>query len=371
MKTVKLEQRATNWDLLRSLAMFLVLVVHSASYIGPIHGIDFGSGILCFALICDPVFFVLSGYFAFRPLNRPLKEYYYNKFLTILLPLMLYSVLLFAYSCISGSATFSLNSYFSYFNNLLTNGWWFIPSLVPCLIVAPFLYKGLEAISNKQILFLSKLLFVLYFVGLICITCQSVFEKIEIDTVDNFFKLSISFIPPSVLSHSVEYFQFFILGGIFRRVLPLLTRKSQNILIIIGLMCWLLDISTTYIGIPRHDGNCWIFASFAIMILFSRLDIKNKIAKIAITWTAKRSYSIYLLQYTAISVIFGAIYTNALFGDVSHMFVIYRIGIWLIAVFVSYLLSLAVASIIDPLILNKIQSLFRKIKLKRLPDNAS
>lgn len=62
-------KRLVNWDLLRTLAMFFVVMVHSSRYLGSIHGIETAPFISEFALICDPIFFVLSGFFAFRPLK--------------------------------------------------------------------------------------------------------------------------------------------------------------------------------------------------------------------------------------------------------------------------------------------------------------
>ncbi len=128
--------RAANWDLLRSLAMFLVVVTHASGHLGPLGGIPTHGTIVAAAIICDPIFFALSGYFALQPIKRTLGAYYWNKVCTIILPLILYSVLLYFYE--SAFQEMSLFGYFTYFSMLLGTRWWFIPTLVPCLIAAPF-----------------------------------------------------------------------------------------------------------------------------------------------------------------------------------------------------------------------------------------
>lgn len=62
---------------------------------GVIHNFDAGYAVGIAAFICDPLFFLLSGYFALGPIKRGLKSYYSNKAITILLPLVLYSILLY------------------------------------------------------------------------------------------------------------------------------------------------------------------------------------------------------------------------------------------------------------------------------------
>ena len=95
MTDYNLSIRLAHWDLLRSLAMFLVVVVHASGSLGTIRNFNMGHAVGIAALICDPLFFLLSGYFALGPIKRCLKSYYSNKAITILLPLVLYSILLY------------------------------------------------------------------------------------------------------------------------------------------------------------------------------------------------------------------------------------------------------------------------------------
>lgn len=78
--------RLSNWNLLRSLCMLAVVVVHSGGYLGQIAGINVGSSASTLAILCDPLFFALSGYFAIRPLKRSYSAYVLRKVQTIAVP---------------------------------------------------------------------------------------------------------------------------------------------------------------------------------------------------------------------------------------------------------------------------------------------
>lgn len=56
-----------------------------------------------------------------------------------------------------------------------------------------------------------------------------------------------------MLTQNLMYVQFFILGGLFKRVEPILSRRTGNILIAIGIIYWLFDIVWALLGIPRND----------------------------------------------------------------------------------------------------------------------
>ena len=58
------------------------------------------------------------------------------------------------------------------------------------------------------------------------------------------------------------------------------------------------------------------------------------------------------------------IYSQAIFGDVSHMHALVRITVWICFVIASYALALLVASVVDLLALTKLQRILKKKFLK-------
>ncbi len=369
MGTSKTTTREANWDLLRSLAMLFVVIVHTAGYLGPIGGFETATPVAKAALICDPVFFTMSGFFALRPQKRSLKNYYLNKVSTILLPLMVYAIILYFYN--TGFYNMSIGLFFGFFADLLAGRWWFIPALVPCLVAAPFLFKGLEALSDRQIAILTIILASLFLSGGIFMTLEWLFAAIGIETLANFSELMLLIVPPSIMTSYPAYYLFFLLGGMFRRLTPHIGKKMGTGLILCGLVFWLVDTTWSTIGIPKADPSFfWIFTAFGVMILFQRIQIKSPTTKTAIYWVGKRSYSIYLLQRTTIAISAGLFYDQALFGTVADMAAPFRIFIWALMVMGAYLLALAIASLVDSLVLSNLQKWFSKALIKPEPKLA-
>lgn len=141
------KKRLTNWDLLRALSMFLVVVVHIAPQLGSFRNINASAIASTAAIICDPIFFCLSGYFALKPLKKSYKEYLFGKALSLLLPIFVYAALLYTYKAATGSLQDT--SYIRYTSSLVQGGWWFVPALIPCILVAPVLSKMFDALNDR------------------------------------------------------------------------------------------------------------------------------------------------------------------------------------------------------------------------------
>ncbi len=357
--------RAANWDLLRSLAMFLVVVTHASGHLGPLGGVPTHGTIVAAAIICDPLFFALSGYFALQPIKRTLGAYYWNKVCTIILPLILYSVLLYFYE--SAFQEMSLFGYFTYFSMLLGTRWWFIPTLVPCLIAAPFLARGLAAFTRNQRLALVLVLGALFCSGALFTYLQWLFGYLGISSLALLSGLILELVPPSMLSYSPAFFAFFILGGLYRSLAPTFTKKQSALLIGAGLVAWVIDVYFATVNIPRSDPSFfWFFVTLGAMALCDRWVLRSPGVQGVISWIAQRSYSIYLLQTVTLAFCAPLFYEQAIFGDIAAMAAPLRILFWVLYIFASYGLALLIASIVDPLLLKPLQRLLQKLGAKFL-----
>lgn len=355
----KAPRRLANWDLLRAVSMFAVVVVHMSGYLGPIGGVP-TNAIGTFALVCDPVFFALSGYFALRPLKTSLPKYYVRKFSSIILPLFLYSALLYVYY--SWSSGLSLFGYIEYFNNVLTP-WWFIPALIPYLIAAPFLYKCLESLSDDWVKLLVRFSVVLSIWGIAGCFLTWAFEVTGHATLGRMVGICTSLLPATLVPNS--YFIYFCLGFFIRRLIPILSDRRKKQLMVLGLSCWLLDAAFAHFGINRVDPSyAWLPATIAIFLIFDRLSIPDGIASRCIGWAAKRSYSIYLLQYTTIEIATAAIYTSIFAGGIMGHAALVRLCVWLGTTLLAYVLAFGCASIVDSALLRPLQGLVESSLLR-------
>ena len=362
-------QRVAKWDLMRTLAMFLVVVVHSSCYLGTFGDFDAGVLVNRSALICDGIFFALSGYLALGPQERSLKDYYLNKFITVLFPLILYSVLLYCYA--SQLSGMTLEGYLAFFVELLQGQWWFVPALVPCLIVAPFIGKGLQALSDKTVKDLFSVLAVLCASGAVLMFGQWLFEMLGNQPMNSLFELLGWLVPPSALSLSIKWFHLFLLGGLTRRILPLLATRASVGAILIGFAALALDVSFTMSGIPLADPSFfWFFTTFGAFVLIDKVKIRDSVLEKSLSWTSRRSYTIYLLQGEVIVFFAAMFYDVPVLGVESESDILLRIALWSVLVMFSYLSSLALASAFDSLLLRPLQALLRlAFGFRRKSDN--
>ena len=92
-----------------------------------------------------------------------------------------------------------------------------------------------------------------------------------------------------------------------------------------------------------------------MLFLFDRIRITNVGARRALEWTGRRSYSIYLPQYTAIAIVAPFAYDTLLVGGIGGFIAPIRLLVWVGVVVGSYALSLAAASLVDVTLLKLVQ----------------
>lgn len=358
MERAKAVERDVRWDLLRSLAMFAVVVVHAAARIGSGGGPDLSAGVSTFFLVCDPVFFALSGYFAIRPLKGSLREYYLGKLVSIVLPVALYSVL--AYLVAVRLQGLSVAGWLEYLEYLLTGAWWFVPALAPMLVVAPFLYKMFEALDDAAF---SK--FVKVLLALVCwgVACDAVASLAEVGPawVESLSSLMARLLPAGSQLFC-GYSLYFCMGYAVRRLAPKVGERQRRGIVALGLACLVADAVAAQLGLERSNPSyLWAFATPAVFVLFSRASVSSRSLRSLVEWTSRRSYSIYLFQAAAVLVVGQAIYESALLGDVAAMGGVARVFVWLAFTLASYLLSWLAASALDTVLLGPVQRALRSV----------
>lgn len=354
--------RLANWDLLRSLSMFLVVVVHCGAYPCYVGSVNLGGALGRAAIICDPVFFALSGYFAIRPLKTNLRSYYHRKLVTIVLPLFAYSIILYMWSThLSGV---SLAGYLVFFAGMM-GPWWFIPCLIPFLILAPFLYRLFEALDDAWLKRLS-----------VMVLATSVWSCLVnllgwAPLVANRPGLSalVDMASRLIPTHLVPtgYFIFFCAGYFLRRLSFLLSKREKRVLVVLGFVFWGADVLANHFGVPVADPSDYWFATVAALFIIVdgvRIASDSACGKV-LRWTGERSYSIYLLQATVIGVIGSAIYGDAVLGDIAGMVWYMRFFVWVLFAVISYGVSLLLASVFDAAVLKPVQKGF-ELALRRI-----
>lgn len=358
------KKRQTNWDLLRSLSMFMVVVVHTAAYLPQIsESFALPRAVSEAAIICNPVFFMLSGYFALTPLKCSLKEYYLKKVSSIVIPILLYSIILYVFT---SWGSLGLGGYVSFAALIFFGWWWFIPALIPCLLLSPFLYRAFEGLDDRWIVRLSVVFAVIYVWGALYHVLDYVAVAIERPGLSNLLTMATACVPTVLIS---SYFPVFCFGYLYRRLTRILDPSKKKLISVFSLLAIAATFVFAGLGVGRDDPNqLWVIAAFGLFFLFERVRIPEGAASKIVVWAAKRSYSVYLFQGTTIVIIADLVYTQMVFGDVSLLPLPLVFAIWMLFVLLSYLLALLIASVLDPLILEKIQKLFNSLVVRRKKD---
>lgn len=146
-----MNERNHSLDLLRVVAMFMILTVHFLGWGGAVNTLtpqDMNYYIIMpiyfVAGIGNSLFFLLAGYFAGQPKAKKAiflerKTAFYSFFLALIAV---------AIGLKKGDILFLLNSAFP----LLHNKFWFVTAYFVLYIFSAVLYQGLEAASDKQII---------------------------------------------------------------------------------------------------------------------------------------------------------------------------------------------------------------------------
>lgn len=356
--TQRQSYRLHNWDLLRSLCMLAVVIVHCEGYLGTFVGVNVGGITADAAILCDSIFFALSGYFAIRPLKRSLFSWYSRKVSTIIVPLFVYSIIMYLFT--SNLSNISIHGYIAYFSQILSP-WWFIPALIPFLIIAPFLNWLFEKLSDRQAIVVVTAACALTMWGLVAYVLSWAFRSTGHETLA-LVVTTLQKIIPTVIIPGSGYFMYFCLGYFFRRLSPGTSSAMRKKFVVFGLLIWMFDVLCAYFGVDRFDPSfAWLFATIAILFIFDGIRIKSSSVQRVLEWTGRRSYSIYLLQYTAIAIVAPLVCDSHFIVGLVNNFALIRLLAWLGVVIGSYALSLAVASLIDVTLLKLSQKAYENV----------
>ena len=347
----------TNWDLLRSLSMLAVLVVHSGTYLEPLLGVPVGSYLSRLALVCDPVFFVLSGYFAIREPKRSLPEYWFHKFVTIIVPFLVYATVM--YPLVAGFGNLSLGGFAAFLAGRLSP-WWFITHLFPFLVLAPFMFTMLEALSDRQVRTLGRLFLVMTAWSVVCSGGAWVANLTGHAGLASAFVFGAQIVPSHLMP--MDYLLYFLMGYFLRRLSLLLSERTKSAIVVGAAFACLLDLVYFRIGAATYDpSDLWMFVTPGIFFLFDRIKITGPCACKVLSWTAARSYAIYLLNAAAIAVVFP-LFRDVVFAGAfeAGLWAPWRLLVWLASLLCAYALALAAASLVDVTLVRWAQTLVRR-----------
>lgn len=229
--------------------MLAAVVAQCSSHLGPLVEMDASRIASRAAILCDFTFFALSSYFGIHPTqDEPKQVLYAYSFDHHSSACGLLNCSLSLFDCLSGA---SLHGYIAYFSDVLTP-WWFIPTLIPFLLIATFLYWLFEKLSDRQAKTVATVACFLTAWGFISYVLTWTLRSSGHETLVLAVGILQRFVPAVMIPGS-GYFTYFCLGYFFRRFTPGTSAATRKKLIVIGLCAWAVDVACAYLGIDRFD----------------------------------------------------------------------------------------------------------------------
>lgn len=154
------KERAVILDILRALAILMVVTVHTWS-LARINATAHPVLSTAYALFyrCGvPLFVMISGALQLSAPIRPLGEFYKKRYLRILIPFFIWSAIIYVLSCLVGkypdihSLRDGVLYYIPYMlTNRINEAYWFVGLIVALYAITPFLQRALQACSRKEL----------------------------------------------------------------------------------------------------------------------------------------------------------------------------------------------------------------------------
>lgn len=336
----KKEGRIFQYDLMRFLFMLMVLGVHVLS-VSKQFSEEYNTTWIITTiftdlfLICNPLFFMLSGRFNLKKefnTKEDYKKFYIKRIATLLVPFLIFSIVIYIYR------NFDNLSIIDFAKGLLAGNiegtYWFVYTLLGIIIFSPFFSKMLKNMN----LFEKKLFFIISFCVNTFITVFAVFKIPNIITFE--------------IVGLVHWNFYYLMGEYIEEIFS--TRKSRKIIMLIGLLTFALQFilrCTINTGYRLSDPNPLLTLQ-ALALYFFVLEfvkIKNEKVKNVISYFSKYSYIFYLLHMTVINFVdnFFNMHINA------GLNLVFALCIFII----SFIITMCIAIVAEKFVINPIQNL--------------
>lgn len=298
-------------DLLRILAMLGVCLLHFNSALGLSH-IDFTSYPVSrvisssehFMGMCSVnIYAMITGYFCINASKLRVAKYvqlwFQVAFYTAGLFLVYYILKNAFHTELAGCSFVSL-----LYPLPLGSAYWYFAAYTVVFFLAPFLNRGIKALTKSQLQ--KMLLFCLVLMPVAAVLKPRFGEYVSLDNA----------------GHSAVWLVVMYITGSYTRLYPPRLGKLTIFFMIFVLL------STMQVIVLFNGKNCagstyyyppYVFMSIAIMLLFTQFEIKNHYARRLIAWAAPLSFGVYLIHMHP-CVFKNLIHFFASFGEVVNHF---------------------------------------------------
>lgn len=286
--------RLSNIELLRIISMILIICLHFGSHCLEIVDFDFTT-IGCFhwivrsfAINSVNLYILISAYFLCR------SSFKLNKLISLIAEVWFYSVVIYTCMITTNQAEFSFKSALAALLPILSGSYWFASSYVLMYLLAPFINKCLDNITQKQHLTLMAILLVSFSV------------------IPNFL-FFFQWINWGSSCGIVWMLVLYVVGAYLRKYVDLEQVKKQRkkytmYTVLLCLSPFLSKVVIAYLSkeltgevigsslFYMNNSVLIVASSIAIFLLFSTFDISGKTSNNIIRFIAPSTFAVYLIH---------------------------------------------------------------------------
>lgn len=303
-----MNKRIFGLDLVRAVAIFLVILVHyflnNGFYSLIVDGLPMFASMFIrwFAYSCVPLFILLSGYLL---KDKEINKKYYKGIFKVILIYFVSTVIISLYLYFIKKADYSIIKYIFNFFEFRYYAW-YIEMYIGLFLLVPFLnilYKNIKEKKHKQLLIV-----ILIFL----ISLSPMFNQVKINNTNLSFMIDYWYMVYPLI--------YYFIGSYIAEYKIKINKKINIILIFFFLF---LETLTTYFYYQGNNFNWTIFEGYGalptvitstlIFLLLYDINLKNKIISKMVSSVARVSLSMYLLSY----IVDDYFYNNILFKFVN------------------------------------------------------
>lgn len=329
-------KREVSYDYVRVLAMLFVIAVHI-----PLD--EYGDNQIVnviyksILLTCNNMFFMLSGRFNLNVILKDKRDYiiyYKKKFVSIILPYIILSLILYLYEAeINWEEPLSIFKGYMIrlFDTNNSTHLWFMYPLIGMIVSAPFLAKMLQALSDNEIN-------ILLIVGLV----WNILDIYLVQDLGVNFQYSGWLLSSWTICFFLGYYEFRMI------------KNQKKILCCIAALCGLGTVIQKYF-FPNHSVEIWgvapmyIMFSLGMYIIIKAIVIKHDLLNKLISFVAKYSFTIYILHYAVLRVLYSKTKLIQSWGER-----------YILRFCLCFLITFIIAVIIDTIIIHPMQKFLNK-----------
>lgn len=283
METTKIKNRDTNFELLRIVAMIMILVLHfnghgkiidcTDSFEYPLKYLFF-NGLEYACIIAVNLYIMITGYYMVKSKIK------LHRILELWLEIFFYSVIIYAILVIFNKTDFSMQNLVKSFFPLSTSKYWFMTTYMALYLLIPFINKIINNISKKQYK-------VLLFIGFVLLSLMPLYSS------NKEFE--------STGGYSLIWFMYLYLISGYIRLYFEKNIKSYKLFIIY--ICIILVevilkkmLNKTGVALCGYNFPFTLIKTLCIFLIFKNIKIKNKKINQLILKISPLTLAIYLIH---------------------------------------------------------------------------